>query len=225
MEKVYDVFSERYDAWYDKPFGRSAFNLEMACIMSLCKNLKQPFLEVGVGTGRFAQALKIGQGIDVSSGMLNFAKQRGIIVIRGDGERLPLVTSAFGAVFIIVTLCFVDHPLNVLRETARVLKDDGVVILGLILKESPWASFYKKKGEAGNVFYKIAKFYSFEELSAMVNQVGLEIQEISSTMFQAPSEMPLHVESPKSGYFQEAGFVAMKLRKTNSYSHSILKEE
>jgi ubiquinone/menaquinone biosynthesis C-methylase UbiE len=214
MEKVYDVFSERYDAWYDKPFGSSAFNLETACIKLLCKNLKQPFLEVGVGTGRFAQALKIEHGIDVSSGMLNFAEQRGIIVVRGDGEKLPMVTSAFGAVFIIITLCFVDQPLKVLKEAARVLKDDGAVILGLILKESSWVSFYKKKGEAGNVFYRIAKFYNFEELSAMVHQVGLEIQEISSTMFQAPSEKPLHFESPKRGYFKEAGFVAVKLRKT-----------
>jgi ubiquinone/menaquinone biosynthesis C-methylase UbiE len=146
--------------------------------------------------------------------MLNFAEQRGIIVVRGDGEKLPMVTSAFGAVFIIITLCFVDQPLKVLKEAARVLKDDGAVILGLILKESSWVSFYKKKGEAGNVFYRIAKFYNFEELSAMVHQVGLEIQEISSTMFQAPSEKPLHFESPKRGYFKEAGFVAVKLRKT-----------
>ena len=61
---------------YDKPFGKSAFNLEKACIESLCKNLKPSFLEVGVGTGRFAQALKIGYGIDVSTGVLKFAKER-----------------------------------------------------------------------------------------------------------------------------------------------------
>jgi len=215
VEQVFDVFAKKYDAWYDKPFGKSAFNLEKACIESLCKNLKSPFLEVGVGTGRFAQALKIDYGIDVSSGVLKFAKEREIVAIRGKGENLPFVDSFFGTVFIIVTLCFVEEPFKVLKEASGVLKEDGAVILGLILKESPWASFYKEKGEAGNIFYRIAKFYSFEELKAMVEKAGLKIAEISSTMFQAPAEIPLHFETPKTGYCEEAGFLAVKIGKAN----------
>jgi len=215
VEQVFDVFAKKYDAWYDKPFGKSAFNLEKACIESLCKNLKSPFLEVGVGTGRFAQALKIDYGIDVSSGVLKFAKEREIVAIRGKGENLPFVDSFFGTVFIIVTLCFVEEPFKVLKEASGVLKEDGAVILGLILKESPWASFYKEKGEAGNIFYRIAKFYSFEELKAMVEKAGLKIAEISSTMFQAPTEIPLHFEPPKTGYYEEAGFLAVKIGKAN----------
>lgn len=216
VEQVFDVFAKRYNAWYDKPFGKSAFTLEKACIESLCKNLKQPFLEVGVGTGRFAEALKIEYGIDVSNGALKFAKQREIIAVKGGGESLPFVDSFFGGVFMVVTLCFVDEPVKVLNEASRVLKEDGAVILGLILKESPWARFYEEKGEAGNIFYRIAKFYSFEELKAMSGKAGLKIMEISSTMFQAPTEIPLHFEQPKSGYFKEAGFVAVKLGKVNS---------
>jgi SAM-dependent methyltransferase len=214
-KQVFDVSAKRYDAWYDKPFGKSAFNLEKACIKSLCKNLKLPFLEVGAGTGRFAQALDIDYGIDVSIGSLKFAKKREIIPIKGDGESLPFVDSFFGAVFIIVTLCFVNEPVKVLKEASRVLKDEGAVILGLILKESPWASFYKEKGEAGNIFYRIAKFYSFEELKAMSEKVGLKIVEVSSTMFQFPTETPLHFELSKSGYFKGAGFVAVRLGKVN----------
>jgi ubiquinone/menaquinone biosynthesis C-methylase UbiE len=195
--------------------GRSAFSLEIACIRSLCKNLRPPFLEVGVGTGRFAQELKIKFGIDVSTGVLKFAKQNGILAIKAEGESLPFVDSFFGAVFIIVTLCFVDEPLKVLKEASRVLKEDGAVILGLILKESPWASFYKIKGDAGNVFYRIAKFYSLEELKAFVEKAGLKIVEVSSTMFQSPTEIPLCFESPKSGYFEESGFVALKIQKAS----------
>jgi SAM-dependent methyltransferase len=213
VKQAFDVFAMRYDTWYDKPFGKSAFNLEKACIESQCKNLKQPFFEVGVGTGRFAQVLKIEYGIDVSTGVLKFAKEREIVATRGQGESLPFVDSFFGAVFIIVTLCFVDEPFKVLKEASRVLKEDGAVILGLILKESPWASFYKEKGEAGNIFYRIAKFYSFEELKAMVEKAGLKIMETSSTIFQAPTENPLRFEPPRKGYYEEAGFVAVKLGK------------
>ena len=215
VEQVFDVYAKRYDAWYDKPFGKSAFNLEKACIESLCKNLRQPFLEVGVGTGRFAQALTIEYGIDISTGVLELATKREIIVVKGKGESLPFADSFFGGVFIVVTLCFVDKPVKILKEASRVLKADSAVILGLILKESPWASFYREKGEAGNIFYKIATFYSFEELKTMGKKAGLEIVEISSTMFQAPTESLLRFEHPKNGYCKEAGFVAVKLRKLN----------
>ena len=215
LEQVFDVFAKRYDAWYDRPFGKSAFTLEKACIESLCKNLRQPFLEFGVGTGRFAQALKIEYGIDVSTGVLDFAKQKEIIVVKGMGESPPFMDSFFGGVFIVVTLCFVDEPLKVLKEAARIMKDNGAVILGLILRESPWASFYREKGKAGNIFYRIAKFYSFEELKSMFGKAELKIVEMSSTMFQSPTEGSLHFELPRSGYFKEAGFVAVKLRKVN----------
>jgi len=215
VEQVFDVYAKRYDAWYDKPFGKSAFNLEKACIESLCKNLRQPFLEVGVGTGRFAQALTIEYGIDISTGVLELATKREIIVVKGKGESLPFADSFFGGVFIVVTLCFADKPVKILKEASRVLKADSAVILGLILKESPWASFYREKGEAGNIFYKIATFYSFEELKTMGKKAGLEIVKISSTMFQAPTESLLRFEHPKNGYCKEAGFVAVKLRKVN----------
>ena len=64
--------------------------------------------------------------------------------------------------------------------------DYGFVILGLILKESPWASFYEKKGEEGNVFYKIAKFYTINELKSMLENVALQILEVRSTILQPP---------------------------------------
>ena len=132
VEQVFDVYAKRYDAWYDKPFGKSAFNLEKACIESLCKNLRQPFLEVGVGTGRFAQALTIEYGIDISTGVLELATKREIIVVKGKGESLPFADSFFGGVFIVVTLCFADKPVKILKEASRVLKADSAVILGLI---------------------------------------------------------------------------------------------
>ena len=59
VERVFDTFAERYNKWYEKPFGKSAFKLEKACLESLCQNLKEPFLEIGVGTERFAEASKI----------------------------------------------------------------------------------------------------------------------------------------------------------------------
>jgi len=213
VEQVFDFFAERYDAWYDKPFGKSAFTLEKACIASLCKNLRHPFLEIGVGTGRFAEALKLKYGIDSSVGVLKFAKKRRITVIRGKGEKLPFPDKCFGAVFIIVTLCFVDEPVKVLEEASRVLRDDGCIILGLILRESPWANFYVRKGSAGNIFYEVARFYSLNELEAMLQKTNLKITGVSSSIFEAPTEKPLRFESPRKGRHKDAGFVAIKIGK------------
>jgi len=72
--QIFDVFVERYDVWFDSPFGKSAFELEKACIASLCRNFKRPSLEIGVGTGRFAEALGIEYGVDISLRALMLAK-------------------------------------------------------------------------------------------------------------------------------------------------------
>jgi len=216
IERVFDTLAERYDEWFERPFGKSAFKLEKACIESLCQNLKQPFLEIGVGTGRFAETLKIEYGIDISTGVLKFAKRREIAVIKGTGEKLPFKHESFGAVFLIVTLCFVNEPIEVLKESARVTRDDGSIILGLIFRESPWASFYERKARKGNVFYRIAKFHSFEDLKAMIEKAGLKILGINSTIFQDPTENPLRFESPRKGNYKKAGFVAVKVGKINS---------
>jgi len=213
VKSVFDTFAERYDEWYDKPFGKSAFRLEKDCIEFLCRDLVKPFLEVGVGTGRFAVALNVKCGVDISITVLRFAKKRGIDVIRGDGQKLPFADESFGAVFLIVTLCFVNDPLKVLEEAVRVSKRKGAIILGLILKESPWAAFYEKKGDEGNVFYEIARFYSFEEVESMLANVGLQVEEMRSTMFQHPTVNPLDFECSRKGFFREAGFVAIKARK------------
>ncbi|MGC8999300.1 MAG: hypothetical protein ACP5JW_07965 [Candidatus Bathyarchaeia archaeon] len=70
-----------------------------------------------------------------------------------------------------------------------------------------------KKGEVGNVFYKNATFYSFNELKAMIRKSGLTIIDLCSTIFQKPTEKPLHLETPRRGYYEKAGFAAIKAGK------------
>ena len=73
---VFDQHAERYDAWYDTPRGRAAFESETACLAALLGRLPRPWLEVGVGTGRFAQALGAGEGVDPALGALRMARRR-----------------------------------------------------------------------------------------------------------------------------------------------------
>ncbi len=54
---VFDSQAVRYDAWYDTPTGAAAFADELVALRPLLTGLPRPWLEVGLGTGRFAAAL------------------------------------------------------------------------------------------------------------------------------------------------------------------------
>jgi ubiquinone/menaquinone biosynthesis C-methylase UbiE len=110
-------------------------------------------------------------------------------------------------------LCFVEKPEKVLEEASRVLTKDGKQILGLILRESPWARFYMKKAEAGNVFYKNARFYGLSELEAMMSGSKLKIMDTCSTLFQKPTEEPLQPKFQKGDIMRRPDLWLLKLEK------------
>ncbi|NPA32392.1 MAG: methyltransferase domain-containing protein [Aquificae bacterium] len=208
----FDAYASRYDAWYEKPFGKSAYELELKCI----KSMTEPFgraLEVGVGSGRFAGALGIRYGVDPSLSMLQIAKKRGILVVQGKGESLPFLNASFDAVFIIVSICFVDDPIGVFYETRRVLKEGGNLYLGLILKESVWARFYEEKARSGHPIYKHARFFSFFELTSMLRGL-FSLEEMRSTLIEEPQDKrEVKNKEIRLGFLEKAGFTCLKLRK------------
>ncbi|MBS3794732.1 MAG: class I SAM-dependent methyltransferase, partial [Candidatus Thorarchaeota archaeon] len=81
--------------------------------------LPEPWLEVGVGSGRFARALGIEVGIDPSRELLEMAKQRDINIALARGEDGVFMNGSFGTVFLIVTICFLENPMKVLTEINR----------------------------------------------------------------------------------------------------------
>lgn len=207
----FDIFYENYDKWYEKPFGKSAYQLEVECLKRTIKKVGKS-LEIGVGTGRFAKALKIEYGLDPSFNMLKLAKDRGIKVIQGVGESLPFKNNTFDSVFIIVTICFVKDPEKVLRETHRVLKENGYLYLGLILKESKWAKFYTEKAKKGHPIYKYARFYSFFELKELLSKF-FTFEDMNSTILEEPQdENPIKNKEIIKGFKEEAGFTCLRLK-------------
>jgi SAM-dependent methyltransferase len=200
----FDKLASEYDSWFDKD-GKLIFRIELQAFKAVLPSLPRPWLEIGVGSGRFAQALGIETGIDPSTKLVELARKRGINAFLGRGEQELFEEASFGTVFLIVTLCFLDSPLDVLQEANQILRTDGKVVLGLVLKESPWGHFYQMKKAQGHRFYRYAKFYTFQEVVKLLNQAGFIIKKIASTLFQRPGEFK-HIEEPKLGYYSDAGF-------------------
>jgi ubiquinone/menaquinone biosynthesis C-methylase UbiE len=82
---VFDLFAEEYDRWFDSPIGSELFNLELEAVKLITKDLEHHFLEVGIGSGRFAEKLEIDIGIDPSFRVLEIARRHGSQVVRADG--------------------------------------------------------------------------------------------------------------------------------------------
>ncbi len=201
--------ANRYDAWHDTAKGRILLAVELACLKPLLRRFPRPYLEVGVGTGRFAQALGIGYGIDPSSRALDKALQRGVKPLLGVGEALPFRDATFGAVLMAFTLCFVENPGAVMQEIRRVLFPGGALVLGLLLKGTPWADFYEQRGREGDPLFRAAHFYHREEVEALLKESGFIISSFRSTLFQLPGLKVYREEEPVDGYASGAGFVAI----------------
>jgi len=211
--QAFDTHADEYDAWFDNEPGAAIFAMEVECLQPLLHSHYRPYLEVGVGSGRFAQALGIEYGVDPALALLKKAKARGIRVKRASGEKLPFSSGSFGGILIALTLCFVDDPLQVLREVYRVLMPNGGLVLGLILKESPWARFYIDKAEEGHYIYSKARFFSKDEVESLLHLSGFENFQYRSVLFQPPGQGSYHFERPLSACLKSSGFTAISARK------------
>lgn len=203
----FDDLALDYDTWFDEE-GKLIFAIEVPAFHEVLPSLPKPWLEVGVGSGRFAQALGIETGIDPSIKLLKMARRRGITTFLGRGEQELFDKGAFGTVFLIVTLCFLNLPLDVLKEAYRIMIPGGKIVLGLVLKESPWGKFYQRKKEQGHRFYKYATFYRYDEVTKLLEQAGFSIEQVISTLFQRPDKVK-RMELPQRGYSSSAGFTVI----------------
>jgi ubiquinone/menaquinone biosynthesis C-methylase UbiE len=206
----FDSLAADYDSWYDGK-GRMAFEIELAALRPLLSELPKPWLEVGVGTGRFAQALGIPLGIDPSPALLAKARQRGIEVLYGEGEELVFRAGSFGTVFLLTTWAFLNDRSKVLRECRRVLKTDGRLVNAYLDRDGKWGASYAERGRQGHPLFSHAHFETYEDVKRLTEQAGFEVLKTASTLFQGPGET-VALEDARPGFARGASLVVLVAR-------------
>lgn len=203
--KVFDENALDYDNWFER--HNTAFQTELLAIKQAIPFHKKG-IEIGVGTGRFAEYFGITDGVEPSENMAQIAEQRGIKVIKAVAEDLPIKSESFDFALLVTTVCFLNDIPKAFSEIRRILKPKGEIIVAIIDKNSALGKKYEAK-KAKNKFYKDAHFHSTEDITTRLTQAGFHKFEYWQTLFKENSEQ---IEEPKEG-FGKGSFVVIKAQK------------
>lgn len=204
ITKPFDQHSDEYEQWFSE--NRYVYLSEIAAVHHFLPT-KGLGVELGVGSGQFALPLNIPFGIDPSEMMLKLALQKGIGVVKAVAEYMPCKNNAFESVLMVTTICFVDDVNLSFQEVRRILKANGKFILGLVDRNSPLGQIYLAKKQQ-NVFYRLATFFSTEEIISLLKQNEFKNIQTVQTVFGNLAEITT-IQHFKNGY-SEGGFVVVK---------------
>jgi len=205
----FDKHAKEYDSWFDE--HRAVYQSELNAIRAaLSQSGLGQAVEIGAGTGRFAVPLGIKLGVEPSAEMASIARQRGMEILIGVAENLPLPDDSCDSVLFVTTICFVDDPRKSFQEARRVLRPGGQIIVGFIDANSPIGRLYQERKEA-SVFYRDARFYAFSELRKMLLWLGFKNVKVWQTLFKPLKEIP-EPEPVKEG-FGSGSFLVIRAEK------------
>lgn len=157
-----------YDAWFEK--HQDLYLAELEAVRSFIP-ASGSGVEIGVGSGRFAAALGITTGVEPAPRMAELASLRGIEVLEGSAEALPFADGSYDFAIMVTVVCFLDDVARAFREACRILKPDGILVIGFIDRESELGQRYSQRKEQSR-FYRDATFYSVSELEELLTKAG-----------------------------------------------------
>ncbi len=204
---AFDQHALAYDAWFTD--NQAYFKAELEAIRCLFPGPGKG-IEIGVGTGRFAQALDIHWGIEPSKDMYTIARDRGITIINGVAEALPIKAESFDHVLLVTTICFLDSLTQSLEEVFRILKQKGLVLIGFIEKESELGRKYQSRKKKSR-YYKDATFHSVDEVLHTLRIAGFTDFKFTQTLFAEDGETAM-VPKVKAGH-DKGAFIVVRAQK------------
>ncbi len=202
--KPFEHYLNKYENWFSE--NECAYLSELITVKRMLP-LETKGIEIGVGSGRFAEPLNIKFGIDPSSKMIEIAARRGIWVIKGIAEELSLKNDTFDFALMVTTICFVDDVESSIREVYRILKPSGCFIVGFVDKDSIIGKHYQAHKNK-SLFYQEACFFSVDEVMKYLKKAGFHDFECAQTIFQPLDEIR-NIQEIKKGY-GEGSFVVIR---------------
>ena len=190
---AFDTQVGRYEGWFEK--NNLAYESQVEAVRSVLP--PGSGIEVGVGTGRFAEPLGIKLGVDPSESMREVAREKGVDVVPGVAEDLPFPDKSLDFVLMVTVICFFDDVPEAFKEAHRVLKPDGSLIVAFIDRGTPTGKVYDSN-KHDSAFYQEATFYSAAEVKAMLEGAGFASTKFVQTIFKDPREMT-ELEPVKEG--------------------------
>ena len=205
--EVFQKYTNEYDDWF--VINKFAFESELNAIKNILPNV-DGVIEIGIGSGIFAEPLGIKEGIDPSKAMRKKAEQKGLKVLDAVAEKLPYADNSINGAVMITSICFVDDIYQSFKEAHRVLKNGGFLILGYVDKDSPVGKEYSKYKDE-SLFYKEATFWGTEELYEILIQTGFNVTDTYQTIFGKVEEIK-EIQPILDGY-GKGSFVVIKAKK------------
>jgi len=124
----------------------------------------------GMGIGYLAQDAKRVVGGDIEERNLSFAKtyyrkRSNIDLSYLDANDLPFTNESFDLVFLFEAIYYLQYPTKFISESARVLKESGIVIISTVNKD--WKDFHQS--------LYAHNYFSVPELHELLNEEFVEI--------------------------------------------------
>jgi ubiquinone/menaquinone biosynthesis C-methylase UbiE len=208
--EIFEKHAVEYDKWFEE--NEAIYKSEILALKDLVPR-EGIGLEVGVGTGRFAAPLGIRIGVEPARAMADMARKRGIKVHETRAEALPFDDESFDFVLMATIICFLEDPLLALEEAKRVLKPSGLIIIGMIDRNSPLGKDYEIR-KLTSRFYKYANFRSADQVLNWLKGLDFDCIAIRQTLFRNRKEID-SIEPSEVGHGKGA-FVAIAAKKKNS---------
>ncbi|HEX5168508.1 MAG TPA: class I SAM-dependent methyltransferase [Cyclobacteriaceae bacterium] len=215
---LFDDHVEEYEEWYEQyPW---VFRSEVEALREVLPQGDQlNGIEVGLGTGRFSQALGIKEGIEPSVKMRQLAIDRGVEIMDGTANHLPYGDYRFDFVLMNFVISYFDDLHAPFKEAHRVLKQDGVLVVGFVDRESIIGQYYEKiKPES--TFYKHARFYSVDKVLSELGRAGFKHAVTRQTLFNELDEIKT-IQPSRPGYGEGSFVVVGAMKKKPEDEKSI----
>ncbi len=194
---TFDKMAETYEGWFQK--NNLIFKSELDAIKDIASDLSGDKIEIGVGTGNFAIALGIADGVEPSLEMGKIATSKGINVITNSAEEFT-IDKQYDVAFMITVDCFLTDICKAFLNIKKAIKSDGHLIMAFLNIDSTFGKkWYSEK--KNHPAYIDAKFNMYTKISNQLKECGYEIVDTRQTIFKFENEYQQHKSGVDDGLF------------------------